>query len=312
MTLSFRPYKTEDDYWRLRSFLRQVFLQNQRLERSWHVARFDYTCWFIFPHLAHVDPRNMISLWEIKGQLVAAVLPDGGPGEAHFQVDPHRRSLALETALLATAEERLAKVRGDGIHSLTVWAHEDDDLRCELLRSSGYHPVDGVEQQWRYDLDAPVVEIPLPAGYHLHALHEGLELLERCYASGLAFHNNDLHTAVDNRADPAWYRSLQNAPLYRRDLDLVISAADGSIASFCTIWFDDVTRSAYFEPVGTVPAHQGRGLAKALLTAGLMRLQRMGATRAFVGGFSPAANGLYRSVMGADFECYAPWVKEWS
>ncbi len=92
--------------------------------------------------------------------------------------------------------------------------------------------------------------------------------------------------------------------------DLVAIAPDGAVASFCTIWFDDVTRSAYFEPVATVPAHQRRGLGKALMTEGLRRLQRMGATRAFVGGYSQAANALYRSVMGPKHEVNEVWVKE--
>jgi mycothiol synthase len=99
--------------------------------------------------------------------------------------------------------------------------------------------------------------------------------------------------------------------LYRRDLDLVAIAPDGAIASFCTIWFDDVTRSAYFEPVATIPAHQRRGLGKAVMNEGLRRLQRMGATMALVGGYSPEANGLYRSVMGPDHELNEPWVREW-
>ena len=87
--------------------------------------------------------------------------------------------------------------------------------------------------------------------------------------------------------------------------------SNGAIASFTTIWFDDVTRSAVFEPVATVPAHQRKGLGKALLTDGLRRLQRVGATHAFVGGYSPAANSLYRSVMGPDHELDEPWLKEW-
>ena len=113
---------------------------------------------------------------------------------------------------------------------------------------------------------------------------------------------------MDNRNDPAWYRNIQTAPLYRRDLDLVAIAPSGEIAAFCTLWFDDVTRSAYFEPVATVPAHQRRGLARALMTEGLRRLQRMGAITAFVGGYSPEANALYRSVMGPDHELDEPWV----
>jgi ribosomal protein S18 acetylase RimI-like enzyme len=128
----------------------------------------------------------------------------------------------------------------------------------------------------------------------------------------LAFHEDDLQVAIDNRKDPTWYRNIQTAPLYRRDLDLVAVAPDGAVAALCTIWFDDVTRSAYFEPVATVPEHRRRGLARALLTEGVRRLERMGARTAHVGGYSQAANGLYQSVMGSEHELYERWVKAWS
>lgn len=105
--------------------------------------------------------------------------------------------------------------------------------------------------------------------------------------------------------------NIQNAPLYRRDLDLVAVAPDGAIASFATIWFDDVTRSAYFEPVATVPAHRRRGLGKAVLTEGLRRLKRMGVVVAFVGGSSLPANALYASVMGKELDLSETWIKEW-
>ena len=153
---------------------------------------------------------------------------------------------------------------------------------------------------------------PLPAradtgGYVIRALGDGVELLERCYASGLGFHDDDIHTARDNRDHPDWYRHIQSAPLYRRDLDLVAVAPDGAVAAFATIWFDDVSRTAYFEPVATVPAHRRHGLARAVMVEGLHRLQRIGCRVAFVGGYSQAANALYASVMGPDHDVSEPW-----
>jgi ribosomal protein S18 acetylase RimI-like enzyme len=238
-------------------------------------------------------------------------MPDGRRGEAHLCVDPTRRSRALEEEMLELAEAQLTEVRDDGSRRLFVWAPEGDTLREGLLVERGYARDDWPEHQWQRDLSAPIPDAPLAPGYTLRALGDGLELLERCYASGLGFHQGDIRVAVENRDDPTWYRNIQTAPLYRRDLDLVAVAPDGAIAAFCTIWFDDVTRSAYFEPVATVPAHQRRGLGRALLTEGLRRLQRMGALVAGVGGYSPAANALYRSVMGDDHDLYVPWVREW-
>ncbi len=188
---------------------------------------------------------------------------------------------------------------------------EDDHLRREMLADHGYERKGWVETQHRRDLTLPIPEVAAPEGYTLRSLGDGLELLERCYASGLGFHQGDIKVAVENRDDVTWYRNIQTAPLYRRDLDLVAVAPDGSIASFCTIWFDDVTRSAYFEPVATVPAHQRRGLSRALLTMGLHRLKRMGCLWATVAGFEPGPNRLYETTVGPEYGHYQSWVKTW-
>ncbi|MDX9952934.1 MAG: hypothetical protein RBT75_02515 [Anaerolineae bacterium] len=42
MKLTRRLCNQENDFWRIRNFLRDVFLHNGRLEHSWNVARFDY------------------------------------------------------------------------------------------------------------------------------------------------------------------------------------------------------------------------------------------------------------------------------
>ena len=303
------PYQSEDDFWRMRDFLRRVFLLNNRRQYSWHVLRLDYARWHTCLNIAGVTLDEVVTLWEADGELVAFLMPDGGRGEAHLCVDPTRRSRELEEEMLAVAEARLVDVKPDGTRSLVVWAPAADGLRQELLAARGYRKADWPEHQWRRFLDAPIPDAPLAPGYTIRPLGDGLELLERCYASGLGFHQGDIRVAVDNRNDPTWYRNIQTAPLYRRDLDLVAIAPDGAIAAFCTIWFDDVTRSAGFEPVATVPAHQQRGLGKALLTEGLRRVQRMGALTASVSGYSVAANALYRSVMGDDCELYEPWEK---
>jgi mycothiol synthase len=312
MKITFRPYQTEDDFWTMREFLRLVFLRNQRLEQSWHIARLDYARWHTCLNCANVSLEDVAYLWEREGQLIAFLMPDGGPGEAHFCVHPELRTPELEKQMLDVAEEHLPKIKEGGSRKLYVWAPATDKIRQELFSEQGYQKDDWPEYQWRRDLDQPLPDVTVPPGYTLRALGDGLELLERCYASGLGFHDGDIKSAVENRDDPGWYRNIQNAPLYRRDLDLVATAPDGAIAAFCTIWFDDVTRSAVFEPVATIPAHQKRGLGKALMTEGLHRLKRMGATRAFVGGYSVGANALYRSVMGPDHELYEVWVKEWS
>lgn len=309
---TFRRYQTEDDYWRMRAFLRHVYVLNNQRETSWHVARLDYARWHTCLNCAHVGLEDVTWLWELDGQLVAVLMPDGGPGEAHMLEHPELRTPELEEAMLTVAEEHLAITTADSMRQLCVWSPAPDRLRQAILERRGYARDTPAATQWRRQLAGDIPMAPSAPGYTIRSLGDGLELLERCYASGLGFHAGDIRVAVDNRSDPTWYRNIQTAPLYRRDLDLVAVAPDGAIAAFCTVWFDDATRSGYFEPVATVPAHQRRGLARALMTEGLRRLQRMGATVAFVSGYSAGANALYQSVMGDDCERYEPWVRQWA
>ncbi len=312
MKINYRPYQFEDDFWRMRAFLREVFVLNGYRERAWHVARLEYARWHTCLNCHNVTLNDVAHLWEVDGRLVAIAMPDGGPDEVHMCVHPEFKTRELEEEILSVAEEKLSIPAGEGKRFLGVWAMEDDSLRRDMLKVHGYIREGWVESQHRRDLRLPIPDVQTPSGYTLRALGDGLELLERCYASGLGFHQGDIKIAVENRDDVRWYRNIQTAPLYRRDLDLVAVAPDGSIASFCTIWFDDVTRSAYFEPVATVPAHQRRGLSRALLTEGLRRLQRMGCLWAFVGGFEPGPNALYESVFAPPIGHYQAWHKEWS
>lgn len=57
-----------------------------------------------------------------------------------------------------------------------------------------------------------------------------------------------------------------------------------------------MTRIGLVEPVRVEDAHSGRGVAKAMVGAGLRRLAERGATSLRVGWQSEHAHGLYRSL----------------
>lgn len=312
MKLTYHPYQNEEDYWRIREFLRQVTILNQNHWPSWHVSRLDYWWWFANPDLEKIAPEDGIFIWETRSGKIAAVLNLEERGQAFLQINPYFKTPELQEELIGTAEERLFAATKENCRRLWVWVDSEDKSLQEILSRRGFQRVDRPGQQevqHRRSLEEPLPEIQPVADYTIRSLGDGLELLERCYASGLGFHKDDIHYARDNRDHPGWYHHIQTAPLYRRDLDIVAVASDGSIASFCTIWFDDVTRTACFEPVATVPAHQRHGLGRAVMVEGLHRLKRMGCKVAFVSGFSEAANALYLSVMGPEHDISEPWEK---
>lgn len=72
-----------------------------------------------------------------------------------------------------------------------------------------------------------------------------------------------------------------------------------------------MTRSVVFEPVGTHPDHQKRGLGKAVMAEGLRRAARLGATLATVGSYSPAAHALYSAMGFTEYDLSEPWTRSW-
>jgi mycothiol synthase len=306
MKLAMRPYQTQDDYWRIRAFLRQVMLLNGVREKSWHVARLDYWRAHRAADCQNLDPiQDSVFLWETEDGQIAAVVNSEGRSDAHLQVHPGLRTPELEDEMLAVAEEHLAVDR-DGQRVLRAWTDDQDALRLAALERRGYTRKPLAETQWRRDLDAPIPEVPVPEGYTVRALGDVHELPARSWASWRGFHPDE---PDENYQGWEWYHHIQRCPLYRRDLDIVAIAPDGEIASFSTFWYDDVTRSVYIEPVATVPEHLRRGLARATITEGLRRVQRMGAARAFVGGYEPGPNALYSSLLSPEHDRSEAWVK---
>jgi mycothiol synthase len=308
MKLTMRPHQTEDDYWRIRDFLRQILLLNGRREQSWHVSRLDYWRWHGAANCQGRDSiEDLVFLWETADGEIAAVLNAEDEGDAHLQVHPGLRTPELEEEMLAIAEEHLATER-DGQQVLSVWRDSQDAVRLAILKHRGYTQGKWVEHQWRRDLDGPIPEAPVPAGYSVRALGGVDELPARSWASWRGFHPDEPDEAYEGWE---WYLNIQRCPLYRRDLDIVAVAPGGEIASICTLWYDDATRTACVEPVATVPEHQRLGLARATISEGLRRVQRLGATRAFVSGFEPGPNALYSSVLSAEHDRSEQWVKRW-
>jgi len=308
MKLNVRRYKGEADSQSIRQYLREVFLCNNRREWSWPLYRWDYWRWHVNENIFHFELGAAVFLWETLGGDLAAVLNPDGPGEAFLQVHPHHRSPDLEVEMMSMAETQFATTQPNGNQRLVIWSPERDTLRQDILKRRGYTRQDYPEYQRRREMSVPVPDVQVPEGYTIRALGGVDEHPARSWVSWKAFHAEE---PDDRYGGWAWYRNVQRAPLYRRDLDLVAVASGGEMAAFCTLWYDEVTRTAAFEPVGTHPGHQRRGLGKALLTEGLRRVRSLGATLVTVGSYSERAGALYESVGFTSYDLSIPWMKEW-
>ena len=87
MNLIQRTNLSEIDYWRIRNFLREVFLLNNRVAHSWHVARLDHWRWY-FIKTCELTPlfEKVTVLWETRaGEIHSAVTVLVGTAAEHWQ-----------------------------------------------------------------------------------------------------------------------------------------------------------------------------------------------------------------------------------
>ena len=310
MKFTQHPITGEDDFWRARNFLREVFPLNDRLEHSWHVARLDYWRWhyILTCNICKSVEAGMALCENADGKIIAALNHLGG-SELRLHVHPQFYSADLEHEMLTYAEEKYFATTEDGRHYIYLPIFEDDIRRQELVQSRGYKKQPGWGHHYRCDLTAPLPVPPTPSGYNIRSMGDESEHASRSWCSWRAFHSDEPESNYDG--DYSWYQNIQSAPLYRRDLDIVTAAPDGSIAAFCTIYYDDYTRSAVTVLVGVAAEHWRRGLGKAVMTEGLKRLQQLGCTRVFSTAHEEPADALYRSML-KEMKVTDTWLKAWS
>lgn len=310
MTLLCKQYESPEDYWRAREFFRALRAANPRPSGQWHVGDFDYWRWHWLETVVERPPHEL-RYWEDSDGRIAAVLVQGDPGVCHPIADPRRVTVELLHEMLELAESEFTVSIRDNDHATFAWSDEKDECLNAVLQSRGYvhgqgsHAVE--HNAWQPLPEAPA-PAPLPDGYSIRSMGDVDEHPSRTLASWRAFHPDEPDEGADLN-DP-WYRNLQRAPLYRRDLDVVaVVKESGDIAAFSTCYFDDVLRTGNIVLVGTAGPHQQKGLGKAVVTETLRRLHWLGAVAAYVSWYEPEPGALYKSCGFTDHEIGRAWKK---
>jgi mycothiol synthase len=174
-----------------------------------------------------------------------------------------------------------------------------DDPLVEAVKGWGFAPSDDPPMILNHRALDALPARAVPTGFAMRTVGDPDEYGERV----------DIHReAFDpSRVTLPAYERLRQAPGYDPELDLICVAPDGRFAAYCIAWFDPVSRTGEFEPVGARAAFRRRGLTRAVLIEGMHRLRDRGATHAVVNveASNRAARALYAS---AGFEERRQWV----
>ena len=236
--------------------------------------------------LGHPDPLgDHLRLWFDGDRPVAWSWHEPPEIETHVWTGDAANDTATYRSLLATVLEET----GDG--EVGAFAAEDDAASIAVLHDHGFRPEGRRLSQWqRRASDGASSPAPMPHGYRIRGLRGPHEFPARVALHRAAFPTSRL--TVEK------YERLLTVPHYSLDDDLVVEAPDGSLAAFALGWLDRVGGVAEFEPVGTDPGHQRRGLSRAVLTSGLQRFFDAGArvVQVHTDASEAPAEALYASI----------------
>ncbi len=220
---------------------------------------------FWFDHLGRPEAAVIATDWDDRVGLDPFVMP-GAPAEWLQEV----------------MDRGLAHAADAGFTSIALEVDRNDQRFISWLTDRGFvGGEEGLVETWLAAADRPLVS-PLAEGYRLSRRSETLDRPH--HMSAWSGHDDEPR--------------LRQTSLYRDDLDLVVHDAEGRVAAYGLFWFDPVTRTGIVEPMRTLDEHQGRGLARHVLTSGIDLLAGVGADRVKI-CFEPTnapARHLYLSV----------------
>jgi GNAT superfamily N-acetyltransferase len=301
--LQARPYRDLADLARMRQLVMVGSQANLRASYL-HPGSLDWATHYP-PHDQAMD-RNL-RLWERVDtelpSLAAWAIHAHKEGSFDLFVHPALYGTPLHESVMdeyvAWAEVRAREL---GLKQLwPFWAMEYDEVLARLHQAHGYVEVkvEPAAPLFARSLDE-LPTIQLPPRFTVQEVGNAADGRLRAAVTYAAFGLND-----DWEGYAAAYSQFIGSAVYDGTRDLFVRAPDGRGVSACTIWLDPINAIGLFEPVGTHPDFQGRGLGKAVMAEGMRRMQAAGMQQAIV-GFDPnnaAAVALY-TALGFRAEAY--------
>ena len=226
----------------------------------------------------HADPNNATFWMDADHNPVAAVVVTSYGDKVGFDVIARQQALDRLPMMWNAALDILTRFP-DAAHEIAV--RDDDEATIALALGAGFVADDDVAVScWLDAADRPQIS-GLASGYRLRSRADVA---------------TSPHHMISRNGEHVAER-LRECSLYNPSFDLFVEASDGFVAAYGLFWPDPVTGVGLVEPMRTEQAHQGRGLARHILTSGVERLADAGCARMRITYMddNPVSGHIYRS-----------------
>jgi mycothiol synthase len=268
--MKMRPYESMQDLYAMLDLLSKGHQANNGTH---YVHRGDLQWWLFYTDVPTEVWQSNIRLWLEDGQLIGWTLLS--PELKAFDVFtiPELRGDAREAEMFAQAADKLSAL--DKLEN--IWVAEHDEVRLRWLEEHGFAVAEDHTSHFTRLLSGPLDGPALPAGFSLRSSRGEEDARLRAVTSHAAFGSK-------KPFEEYWPRTLRfmQSPVYVPEHEIFVIASNGQVAAYCIIWTDELTKVGHFEPVGTHPDFQGKGLGKCLLFEAMRRLKSEGMNEADV------------------------------
>ena len=225
-------------------------------------------------------------MWEDKEEIVACSLPDGDA----IYMSIKKGFEHLFSTMLAYAEQNclpLFEKAEDGSVDFLVIANDSLTYRQDILLHSGY------ERQTEEDYDNYVypleisVLVDLPEGFKLLYGDEYDDEENKWSACNLGFHPDLESPDYRNGMNP--YISRKNSSMYQDSFECIVvdenSCERNDVCSYCFVYVDKESKTAYIEPVSTREKYRHKGIGTAMMHGVMRRCKEKGIEKCYVNSY---------------------------
>lgn len=284
-----RPYQPSD-----LPAIKQFIGENWQRDKFTNYHPSDFVHWMSNGHQGEKLEHSFHIAEGIGGKILAVVHLHAKSGMCCPVMDTSKRGTEWELEFHSAYIAQIRKMmKNSDKKAVIVNFVEGDEVAKDYIEKLGFKGEKSDYVQLKRSLET-IPEVKLPEGFSIRSV--------------AGKHEAELVGEVHNGAfGPKWntpeydYLKVMQTPGYNAERELVVIAPDGRMAAFTVIWFDPISRSGLFEPVGCHGDFRRLGLSTALLYEGMARMKNAGMETAGVGCENEAACKLYKSV---GFESY--------
>ena len=287
--MTVKRFNINEDYDRILKFLADCYRENKNMS-CWLPARFDDLIHRI--DVLYKDERGLeasrdyIYIWEDNGEVVAVILPDGD--SFNTSIKPGYEYLFSE--MLDLGEEKLVPLfekNEDGSIDFLVVSHDSLNYQQDELLKRGYIRQEDGDYDNVQNPQEKSYEICLPDGF-IQVYGENLDENMKAKACHYGFHPEDDDGILTGtfREGALAYQGRKNSVFYKDSFESLILTDEGDICTYCFVYVDKGTSTAFVEPVCTREKYRKQGLCKQMLYGAINRLKEMGIKKAYINSYA--------------------------